>query len=70
MLFCEPDRRAMLNLWCFFMGFQAVSGLSINLAKSKMMRMEAERDLDSLAGALGCRVSNTIKLSKIFLSLI
>lgn len=39
MFFCEPKKRALLNIRCILMGFQAVLGLSINLAKSELMRL-------------------------------
>lgn len=39
------------------MGFQVVSGLSINLAKSELIRLEMQMDNVGLAKVLGCRVA-------------
>lgn len=52
-LFCEPKRGALLNIICVLMGFQAIFGFNINLAKSKVVRLGSG---DGLARALGCRL--------------
>lgn len=39
LLFCEPDVRIILNIRCVIMSFQAVSGLNINLAESKLVNI-------------------------------
>lgn len=39
LIFCETDKKVLLNPRSVLMGFQAVSGLSINLAKSEMFHL-------------------------------
>jgi hypothetical protein len=43
---------------CLFLGFEAVSGLKINLAKSKLVPVGNVDHLERLAGVLGCGVSS------------
>lgn len=38
-LFCQSQERFLLNLKCVMLCFQVVSGLNINLVKSKMVRL-------------------------------
>jgi hypothetical protein len=42
----------------FFLFFEAISGLKINLAKSVLVPMGGDVNVDDLAGILGCEVSS------------
>lgn len=55
MVFCESDKRVMPNLMCVLMDFQVVSSLSINLSKSKIVKLGDESDTDSLSRVMGCK---------------
>lgn len=43
MLFCEPNKEALLNLRCVMLGFKVVSKLYINMTKFKLVRLEERR---------------------------
>lgn len=56
MIFCEPNKRVMLNLKCVLMNFHAVSRLSINVTKFEMVKLKDERDTNNLTRIMCCKV--------------
>jgi hypothetical protein len=44
-------------LWCTFLCFEAISGLKVNLAKSKIVLVGDVGDVEGLVHILGCGVS-------------
>lgn len=55
-IFCQLDEKMILNLRCFLLCFQAVSGLNINFNKSELVRLGDRGGDGRLASVLGCRV--------------
>lgn len=57
MIFCDADMRQIGYLRCILCVFVMVTGLPINLARSKMFGVRGDvQDLDSLAWILGCKI--------------
>lgn len=54
LLFYKPRKEAILNLRYVLMGFQAISDLSINFAKSEKAQLGNLVDRENLANAMGC----------------
>ena len=57
-IFCEANSNHLRYLCCLFLCFEAVSGLKINLAKSKLVSLGNINIVDGLASILGYRVSS------------
>lgn len=53
LIFCEPTVNAMLHLKCIILCFQMVSGLKINMRKTKLVRIGYRGEEESLALVLG-----------------
>lgn len=53
----EPDVNALLHLRCILQCFQIVSGLKINMKKTKSVRIGSRGDEKRLAQVLGCKVT-------------
>lgn len=58
MIFYDADMRQIGYLRCILCTFEMVTGLLINLAKTKMFGVGDIQDLDSLAWILGCKMGN------------
>lgn len=56
LIFYKHEKRVLLNLTCILTCFQIVSCLSINLSKSKLVRLGNGDNTASLARVLGCKV--------------
>jgi hypothetical protein len=50
LLFCDPSVEQFRNLRCFFLCFEAVSGLKLNLSKSDIVAVGEVEDVEGLAG--------------------
>ena len=57
LILCEADLDQIWYLRGVFVWFQAISGLKINLFKSKLVPVGDVPNVDELARILGCRVS-------------
>lgn len=55
LIFCYPDIKNLLHLWCILHCFQAICGLKINLLKSELARTGGEGDGSNYAKVLGCK---------------
>jgi hypothetical protein len=53
----EANQEELCNLCGLFLCFEAVSGLKINLSKSKIIPSGEVDDVESLASIFGCRVA-------------
>jgi hypothetical protein len=58
LIFCGAQAEHVRNLRCTFLCFEAVSGLRINLGKSKLVPIGEVDDVESLAHILGCRIGS------------
>jgi len=58
LVFCEANPDHLRFLRVLFLSFKAVSGLKINLAKSKLVHVGDVDNMDELAGIMGCGVSS------------
>jgi hypothetical protein len=58
LIFCGANPDHLHHLRCLFLCFEAVSGLKINLAKSKLVPIGLINNIEGLARILGCRVSS------------
>jgi len=58
LIFCEPIADQFRDLRCLLLCFEAVSGLRINLSKSKIVPINEVGDVDELASILGCNVAS------------
>lgn len=56
MIFCEVDEYQLGLLRCILCCFEAVSGLKINLAKSKLFQIRVVPNIGDLAWILGCKI--------------
>jgi hypothetical protein len=56
--FCKANSEQLRHLQCLFLCFELVSGLKINLAKSKIFLVGDVGDVEGLARIHGCRVSS------------
>jgi hypothetical protein len=56
-IFCDANSKQIWHLRCIFLCFEAVSGLNINVAKSKIVLVGKVGDVEELASILGCRES-------------
>ena len=57
-LFCDADVEQILHMRMLLLCFQAVTGLKVNVRKSKMVPIEEVDNAHVLARLLGCRVGN------------
>lgn len=57
LLFCEPEKKALLSIRCVLMGFQVVLRLNINLTKLELVRLVGAKDQEGLARVLWCNVT-------------
>ena len=57
LIFCGANSDHLHYLWCLFLCFEVVSGLKINLAKSKLVPVGNVDHVEGLAGILGFGVS-------------
>lgn len=62
LLFCEDKTRHIQSLKAILLCFEEVSGLKINLAKTKMVAVGEVRNIRGLANILGCEVSLPIEV--------
>jgi hypothetical protein len=58
LIFCGAQEEQIRYLRCIFLCFEAISGLRINLEKSKVVPISAVEDVDRLAHLLGCQVAS------------
>jgi hypothetical protein len=58
LILCRVDPDHLHHLRCLFLCFEAISGLKINLAKSKLVPIGNVNNVEGLASILGCRVSS------------
>jgi hypothetical protein len=58
MIFCDANSEQIRHLRCFFLCFEAILGLRINLAKSEIIYVGEVEDVEELTNILGCRVSS------------
>lgn len=58
LIFCEANAHHLCNLCCLFLCFEGVSGLKINLSKSKLAPIGVVEDVEGLSHILGSRVSS------------
>lgn len=56
MIFCDANMRQIGFLRCILCAFEEVTGLKINLAKSKMFGVGDVLDSESLAWILNCKI--------------
>ena len=56
LLFCRADQEQLAHLSWLLMWFESISGLRINLNKSKIISVGSIAEVDSLALDLGCKV--------------
>ena len=56
--FCGNDLEQLRYFKCVVLGFEAVCGLKINLAKSELLPVGIVPEVEELAQILGCKVSN------------
>jgi hypothetical protein len=52
LIFHGPNPKHLCHLWCLFLCFEAVLGLKINLAKSKLLNVRNVDNVDGFAGIL------------------
>ena len=57
LVFCEPSLDQMSYLSCLLMGFEAMSGLRVNLDKSELIPMGRVENVEELALEFGCKFS-------------
>jgi hypothetical protein len=57
LIFCGAQEQ-IPHLRCIFLGFEAASGLRINLGKSEIVLIGGVEDVERLANLLGCRVAS------------
>ena len=57
LILCGVDSQQIRHLRGVFIWFQAISGLKINLSKSKLVPVGQVPNVTELAGVLGCKVS-------------
>lgn len=57
-VFCNARVDQMRYLRCILLCFQALSGLKINLAKSEIIPVGDNENIEFLAGILGCRLGS------------
>jgi hypothetical protein len=58
LIFCETNPNHLRNLCSLFLCFEEVSGLRINLVKSKLVPFDNVMNIEGLASILGCKVSS------------
>lgn len=58
LIFRESNKEALPNLRCILMGFQVVSGLSIDLAKSALIYLGETENPIGLAKVMDCKVAD------------
>ena len=58
LIFCDADPTQIANLRAILVRFEEVSGLRINLGKSKLVPIGVVHNMDVLVGMLGCRQSS------------
>jgi hypothetical protein len=58
LIICEPIADQFRDLRCLLLCFEAVSGLRINLSKSKIVSVGKVGDVEELASILGCGVAS------------
>ncbi len=58
LIFCDADPQQLTSLRYVFTWFEAVSGLKINLGKSKLVLVGEVSYMDSLLDILGCQVGS------------
>lgn len=57
LIFCDANATQIGHLQCVLLCFEAVSGLWVNLSKSKLIHVGAVARLLVLAAVLGCKVA-------------
>ena len=55
-LFCDAEVEQILHVRLLLLGFQAVTDLKVNVAKSEIVPIEEVNNVQALAEFLGCRV--------------
>ena len=58
LIFCDADSMQIASLRAILARFEKVSGLRINLGKSKLVPIDVMHNMDVLVGMLGCRQSS------------
>jgi hypothetical protein len=58
LIFCKANQEHIHYMCALFLCFEVVSGLKINLAKSKLVLVGNVNNVDGLANILGCGVSS------------
>lgn len=58
LIFCGAQEEQIRHLKCIFLGFEAASGLRINLGKSEIVPIGGVEDVERLANLLGCQVAS------------
>jgi hypothetical protein len=58
LIFCGAQEEQIRHLRCIFLGFEAASGLRINLGKLEIVPIGGVEDVERLANLLGCRVAS------------
>ena len=58
LIFCDADAMQIASLRAILARFEEVSGLRINLGKSKLVPIGVVHNMDVLMGMLGCRQSS------------
>ena len=54
LIFCDAEPTQIANLRVILVRFEEVSGLNINLGKSKLVFVGVVHNLEALVGLLGC----------------
>jgi hypothetical protein len=55
LIFCENNPDQILHLGFTLTWFEAISGLKVNLGKSKLVPVGEVPNIEALAGILGCK---------------
>lgn len=58
MIFCDAEASQLGYLHLVLLFFQMVSGLQINIAKSKILPVSVVANIDSLASSFGCKIAS------------
>ena len=57
-LFCDADVEQILHVRMLLLCFQAVTGLKVNVLKSKLVPIGEVNNIHALAEILGCRIGS------------
>ena len=58
LILCDPDPNQIRSLRTLLLCFEVVSGLKVNLSKSKIVPVGLVNNLNEVAAILGCKVSS------------